>query len=66
MAQPIEHGSWWMYVGPGGGSGVKHKVIYLTAGNVITWSQFSPNPEEGGDSWLGPRHIFLTHFMPAQ
>jgi hypothetical protein len=60
----IKTGTWWMYLGPGDGSGTKHKVTSVTKDEVTTWSE--PTPKEtdeiGGWSWLGNHNEFKRNF----
>jgi hypothetical protein len=59
----ILKGSRWVYVGPGGGSGLIHTVIDITRG-ITTWSDPVKNPanEAAGWSWFGPAIDFLKSF----
>lgn len=65
MNAEIKAGSWWYYMGPGDGRGVKHRVVMADAYEVVTWSVLvgviSP-----GWTWLGNPMEFRTHFKPIQ
>ena len=66
MSQPIEVGMWCVYIGPGEGRLVRHRVVESVKEHVITWSQFKTNEmATDGYSWMGPRDVFCQHFRPC-
>lgn len=66
MSQPIELGMFCIFLGPGDGKGLKHRVIETTMKYVITWSQYKVGDVlTPGYSWMGPRPDFCTHFRPC-
>lgn len=66
MSQPIEIGMFCIYIGPGSGKGLKHRVIESGIETVITWSEYKVGDVlTPGYSWLGPRTLFCEHFRPC-
>jgi hypothetical protein len=65
MKDRIQLKTWWVYVGPGDGRGLRHLVTGVDGGNVVTWSEPSKNPEIGGWAWLGSADDFLQQFKPC-
>lgn len=65
MSEFIEVGKLCMYIGPGNGRMVKHRILESSLKSVVTWSQFKLNDmSEPGYSWMGDRHTFCQHFRP--
>lgn len=64
--EPIEVGKFCVYIGPGPGRMVRHRVLESTKDGVVTWSQFKINDlETDGFSWMGDRVTFCKHFRPC-
>jgi hypothetical protein len=62
----ITKDSIWLYVGPGSGNNIEHKVLMAYEDVIVTWSNPKENPKGCGYSWLGSRADFLKNFQPAQ
>lgn len=60
--EQISYGTSWVYVGFGKVKNCRHKVISVNERQVTTWGEPSPNPEEGGQSWLGTPNDFRRQF----
>jgi len=66
MSQPIETGMLCVYIGPGNGKGLRHRVIQSVKEHVITWSQYRVGDVlTPGYSWMGPREAFCEQFRPV-
>jgi len=59
----MRQGTWWVYFGPGGGTGIRHKLCFCTPEEAVTFS-IPYNKDGSGDSWLGPTEEFLKVFKP--